>query len=281
MMHRFPSGLAGDKVHQKRVPGGAPPWLETVRVHFPRYGQHADELCVTELRPGDLGGADVDGGVPPVELAPGRHREARRVAHRPRPDAGLPPGEGEGGRRRRARGAGRAGRGRLAEDVRGPGAARLRPHRPGARLHRRAAGGAGVREGDRAPGAPAGDDHVVAQGQGPGQAVRGLQPERPGPHDGGGLLGAGPADGHGVDADRLGRGARRRARRLHDGVGARPVRGAGRPPRGHRRRRVRHRRAAGVGRARRARRRGRRRPAGEGDDGDGDGSDSGSVPPRH
>jgi DNA ligase D len=49
MLHRFPSGLAGDKVHQKRIPGGAPPWLETVRVHFPRYNRHADELCVTEL----------------------------------------------------------------------------------------------------------------------------------------------------------------------------------------------------------------------------------------
>src|SRR5260370_19751597 len=49
MMHRFPSGVAGEKVHQKRVPHGAPPWLETVRVHFPRYGRHADELCVTEL----------------------------------------------------------------------------------------------------------------------------------------------------------------------------------------------------------------------------------------
>jgi DNA ligase D-like protein (predicted polymerase) len=31
------------------VPAGAPPWLHTVRVHFPRYGLHADELCVTEL----------------------------------------------------------------------------------------------------------------------------------------------------------------------------------------------------------------------------------------
>jgi DNA ligase D len=55
MMHRFPSGVAADgaggggKVHQKRVPSGAPPWLETVRVGFPRYGRHADELCVTEL----------------------------------------------------------------------------------------------------------------------------------------------------------------------------------------------------------------------------------------
>jgi DNA ligase D len=49
MLHRFPSGVAGEKVHQKRIPGGAPDWLETVRVNFPRYGRHADELCVTEL----------------------------------------------------------------------------------------------------------------------------------------------------------------------------------------------------------------------------------------
>src|SRR6202167_1155914 len=49
MMHRFPAGVAGEKVHQKRVPAGAPPWLQTVRVSFPRYGRTADELCVTEL----------------------------------------------------------------------------------------------------------------------------------------------------------------------------------------------------------------------------------------
>ncbi|MCZ4079169.1 non-homologous end-joining DNA ligase [Rhodococcus sp. H36-A4] len=49
MMHRFPSGLSGDKVHQKRVPNGAPPWIETVQVKFPRYNRTADELCVTEL----------------------------------------------------------------------------------------------------------------------------------------------------------------------------------------------------------------------------------------
>jgi DNA ligase D len=49
MLHRFPKGLAGDKVHQKRIPGGAPPWLETVQLHFPRWNRTADELCVTEL----------------------------------------------------------------------------------------------------------------------------------------------------------------------------------------------------------------------------------------
>jgi len=49
MMHRFPDGVSGEKVHQKRLPRGAPEWVETVRVHFPRYNRHADELCVTEL----------------------------------------------------------------------------------------------------------------------------------------------------------------------------------------------------------------------------------------
>ena len=49
MLHRFPKGVAGDKVHQKRVPAGAPPWVETVRLDFPRFGRHAYELCVTEL----------------------------------------------------------------------------------------------------------------------------------------------------------------------------------------------------------------------------------------
>jgi DNA ligase D len=49
MMHRFPEGVDGEKVHQKRLPRGAPPWVETVRVHFPRYNRDADELCVTEL----------------------------------------------------------------------------------------------------------------------------------------------------------------------------------------------------------------------------------------
>ena len=49
MLHRFPKGLAGDKVHQKRIPAGAPGWVETVRLHFPRWDRTADELCVTEL----------------------------------------------------------------------------------------------------------------------------------------------------------------------------------------------------------------------------------------
>lgn len=49
MLHRFPKGLSGSKVHQKRLPKGAPDWVETVELWFPRYGLTADELCVTEL----------------------------------------------------------------------------------------------------------------------------------------------------------------------------------------------------------------------------------------
>ncbi|TRW45993.1 non-homologous end-joining DNA ligase [Georgenia yuyongxinii] len=49
MLHRFPEGITGEKVHQKRLPHGAPDWVKTVRVHFPRYDRDADELCVTEL----------------------------------------------------------------------------------------------------------------------------------------------------------------------------------------------------------------------------------------
>jgi DNA ligase D len=49
MLHRFPDGTSGEKVHQKRLPSGAPPWVQTVRVYFPRFRRTADELCVTEL----------------------------------------------------------------------------------------------------------------------------------------------------------------------------------------------------------------------------------------
>lgn len=46
MLHRFPTGVTGEKVHQKRLPRGAPDWVRTVRVTFPRYNRTADELCV-------------------------------------------------------------------------------------------------------------------------------------------------------------------------------------------------------------------------------------------
>lgn len=49
MLHRFPKGVGGDKVHQKRIPAGAPPWVDTVEVFFPRWARTARELCVSEI----------------------------------------------------------------------------------------------------------------------------------------------------------------------------------------------------------------------------------------
>jgi DNA primase len=88
MLHRFPTGVSGEKVHQKRLPRGAPDWVRTVRVTSPA-GPHADELCVQH--PADVvwAGADVHRRVPPLELPAAHVRAARRVAHRPRPDAGA------------------------------------------------------------------------------------------------------------------------------------------------------------------------------------------------
>jgi len=48
MLHRFPEGTGGERIYQKRLPKGAPDWVETVQVRFPS-GRSADELCVTEL----------------------------------------------------------------------------------------------------------------------------------------------------------------------------------------------------------------------------------------
>ena len=145
MLHRFPSGVDGEKVHQKRVPKGAPPWLQTVRITFPRFNRTADELCVTEW-PASSGRCrcrrwSFTRGTPgaPTSSTPTsgastliRCARAPRGAHRPR---------GAGGDRRR----------RLAQDLRGPRDPHLRPHRSRARLRRRAPGRAGVRPRGGAP----------------------------------------------------------------------------------------------------------------------------------
>src|ERR1700733_12413286 len=49
MLHRYPTGVDGEKVHQKRLPKGAPDWIETVEIYFPRFGRTADELTVVEV----------------------------------------------------------------------------------------------------------------------------------------------------------------------------------------------------------------------------------------
>src|SRR4051812_46424412 len=48
MLHRYPEGVGGEKIYQKRLPKGAPEWVQTTEVSFPS-GRTADELCVTEI----------------------------------------------------------------------------------------------------------------------------------------------------------------------------------------------------------------------------------------
>ncbi len=47
-LRRFPDGVEGEMIYQKRVPEKRPDWIEVARVTFPS-GRHADELCVTEI----------------------------------------------------------------------------------------------------------------------------------------------------------------------------------------------------------------------------------------
>jgi DNA ligase D len=47
-LRRFPDGVEGEQIYQKRVPEKRPDWIEVARVTFPS-GRHADELCVTEV----------------------------------------------------------------------------------------------------------------------------------------------------------------------------------------------------------------------------------------
>ena len=184
-----------------------------------------------------------------------------RIDLDPMPD--CPPASGAPRRRRRPRGARRARRGRLAEDVGRQRActSTSASSRPTASPTCGRAALAFAREVERR--APARrDDDVVAQGPRPGRAVRRLQPERPRPHDGRGLLGAGRA-------------RRPRCRRRSRGTRSTPSSPATARWRPCPRRFaelgdlhagiddavVRHRRAARVGGPRRARRRGRRRSA--------------------
>jgi DNA ligase D len=47
-LQRFPDGVEGESIYQKRVPEHRPEWVQSARVTFPS-GRHADELCVTEV----------------------------------------------------------------------------------------------------------------------------------------------------------------------------------------------------------------------------------------
>ena len=261
MLHRFPKGLAGEKVHQKRLPQGAPPWVETVRLHFPRWNRTADELCVTELgsviwavqmstvefHPWNSRREDPE--KPDewrIDLDPGPlsdYAQVRRVAkvtHEvldelgavgfPKTSGGkglhvyvrIRPDHGHKAVRRAALAFAREVERRAPDDVTTAWWRKDRdPHHLFVDYNQNAR------------------DHTIAAAY----SVRGFADARV----------SAPVRWEEVDDCR--------PARLHDVLHARAVRRARRPARGHRRRRLRHRAAAGVGRPRRAGRRGDARRA--------------------
>ena len=236
MLHRYPDGIDGEKIYQKRLPKGAPEWVETVEVRFPS-GRTADELCVTELaavawavqmstvefHPWHSRRADTE--KPDewrIDLDPARHRTCAV----------------QSGRRGRARGAGRVRRGRLAEDVRvarvctstsassrASASARCAAPRSRSRVRsngaRRSSSPPQWWKEERGDSAVFIDynqnarDRTIAAAY----SVRGRR-------------------GPGVGAGHVGRVARRRDGRLHDRDDAGALRRTGRPARRHRRRGV-------------------------------------------
>ena len=214
MLHRFPKGLAGKKVHQKRLPAGAPDWVETVQLYFPRWGRTADELCVTEL-----GSVIWAVQMSTVEFHPWNSRRADTE----KPDEwriDLDPGDESTTPRCSASPTSST---RSSTSSARPAS----PRPPAARACTSTCGSTpstGSRTCAAAPWPSRARSsgvrrrchhHLVAQGPRPAQALRRLQPERPGPHDRRGVLRARPARCPGVDPDRLGRGRRRGPPRLH------------------------------------------------------------------
>ena len=187
MLHRFPEGTDGDKVYQKRLPKGAPDWVQTVQVTFPS-GRTADELCVTEL-------ASVVWAVQmsTVEFHPWHSRRADterpdelRIDLDPQPGTGYAEARGW---RPRSGGARRARRGRLAEDLGNRGMhvyVRIQPEHGFTEVRRAAL--AFAREVERRM------PELVTTAwwkEERGRAgLRRLQPERPRPHDRLGVLAA-------------------------------------------------------------------------------------------
>ena len=249
-LRRFPGGVDGEAIYQKRVPEKRPDWIETARVTFPS-GRHADELCVTEVAQvawaANLGTVDFHPW--PSRRRDTEHPDELRIDIDPQPGNDLHARQARrGGRARDARRDRLHG---LAEDIGQPRHPHRVPHRAALGVPGRPPRRARLRARDRAPAAEARHDRLVEGGARQARLHR-LQPERARPHDRVRLLGAGAPRRHRVGAGDVGRAARCRDRGLHARDDACPLREARRRPGRDRRRRLRPARPARVGRARRA-----------------------------
>ena len=130
-LRRFPDGIAGEQIYQKRVPEKRPEWVEVARVTFPS-GRHADELCVTEVAQVVWGAnlAVIDFHPWPSRRADVDRPDELRIDVDPQPGTTFADGKRVAGDR--ARGARRDRLHGLAEDLRQPGDPHRRPDRAAA-----------------------------------------------------------------------------------------------------------------------------------------------------
>ena len=186
-LQRFPDGIDGEEIYQKRVPQHHPDYLETCRVTFPS-GRTADALKVTHPCGDRVGRADGHDHAAPMAGALPRHRAPRRVAHRSGSAARCRVRTGaHGGGRCAAPAARRTRSGRLSQDVRGSRDPRVPADRHRLGLHRSTPGGHRAGARGRASCAGRGDHLVVERGTRQAHLHR-LQPERPRPHHGVGRI---------------------------------------------------------------------------------------------
>ena len=223
-LRRFPDGIEGEQIYQKRVPEKRPEWIEAARVTFPS-GRHADELCVTELAQVAWAAnlAVIDFHPWPSRRADTEHPDELRIDIDPQPGTDFGDGKAVAAIVREVLAEiGYTGWPKTSGNRGIHIACRIEPQWEFPVVRRAAL--AFAREIERrAPGSR--HDGVVEGGAGR-EGVHRLQPERARPHDRLGLLGAAAARCSGLGAGHVGRAARRRDRGLHAGLDATALRDA-------------------------------------------------------
>ena len=195
-------GRVGDAFYQKRIPKGAPDYVQTAQIAFPS-GRHADEVCPTEIAV--VGWAAQMGTITfhpwPVRRDDVDHPDELRLDLDPQPGTDFADAVRAAGEARAL--LGRARLHRLPEDLGRPGHPHLRPDRAAVDVHRRPPRRDRVRARARAAPARPGDDQLV-EGGARRADLRRLQPERPRPHDRLGVQHPAEAGRAGVRAARAG-----------------------------------------------------------------------------
>ncbi len=225
-----------DAFYQKRVPKGAPPYVESAAVTFPS-GRTADEVCPTEIAVPAWAAQMGTHHLPPVAGPARRHRPPRRAAHRPRPAAGHRLRGRRPGRAGRPRPARRARHDGLPQDRRATGActSTCGSSRGGTFVDVRHAAIAFGRE--LSSSATRRRHHRLVEGGARRADLRRLQPELARPHHRLGVQPAAPARRSGVDPGDTGTSwPRSRPAGVQPRHGAGPAARPRRPARRHRRR---------------------------------------------